>query len=396
MTITITDSDATHASSSPLSLDYAFVSILLALGASMAWLATLQLGVIARVFSLNYSAAGSVVTLEMLCTTIAAFGLSQFLIRLSLPRVALFASLVALSTQLLSCFDIGLYTFIAVRVIAGLASGTLYACACRYASLRRSGVRMIGVAFIFANVVFGASLTVLPEIIEQRGEVYLFIAQSLLFLLPVIVSLFSKSLSWSTPHAYETGDERKANPHALIFLLLCCGLGNGGLQMLRTFSEVAAQARGFDAKTIGLILGATTLFSILGSAIATLIDKRWGVRFPLALGLLGGALAGAVIATSGTLHQFSAGMFIFGIAAFFSLPYQIGAGSVLDSNGRAVTLAGVTAYFSGAVGPVLGGLINDHLSQIAVGWAASSACVFAALCALGIRHHSIKPSIVQL
>lgn len=395
MTITITDSDAIHPSNSYLSLDYAFVSILLALGASMTWFAPLQLGVVARLFSLNYSAAGSVVTLEMLCTTIAAFGLSQFLNRFSLSRIALFASLVALSSQLLSCFDMGLYTFIAIRVIAGLASGTLYACACRYASMQRHGVRMIGVAFIFANVAFGASLAVLPEIIEQRGTVYLFIAQSALFILPVIVSVLSKGLSCSMPHVYETGDERKANPRSLILLLLCCGLGNGGLQMLWTFSEGAAQARGYDAKTIGIILGATTLFSILGSVIATIVDKRWGVRLPLALSLLGGALAGAVIATSGTPHQFSAGMFIYGIAAFFSLPYQIGAGSVLDSNGRAATLAGATAYFAGAVGPVLGGLINDHVSQIAVGWAASSACFLAVVCALGIRHHSNKLSVGQ-
>lgn len=387
MSVAVIDPAASAHSSGSRTLNYAFVSVFLALGASTAWFAPLQLGVISNRFSLEASSAGGIVTMEMLCTAVAAFGLSKPLARLSLPMVALGAALVAFAAQVLSCLSVELWAFVAIRAAAGLAGGMLYATACYWASLHRHGVRMIGSAFILANVMFGASLAFLPAVIEQRGGVSLFVTQAGLFLLPVLVALFSKNLIRPAERVFEATTDRKANPAALVLLLACCALGNGGMQMLWTFSEGAAQARGFDAQTIGVVLGVTTLFSIGGSMLAAVLDRRWGMSFPLAAGLLAGAVAGIALAVGGTLHTFAAGMFIYGVAAFFSLPYQIGSGAVLDKDGRAATLAGATGYFAGAVGPVLGGLIHDHVSLGAVAWTASGACVVAALLALGIRRH---------
>jgi predicted MFS family arabinose efflux permease len=85
------------------------------------------------------------------------------------------------------------------------------------------------------------------------------------------------------------------------------------------------------------------------------------------------------------MPMYAAGLFLYGFACFFVLPYALGAGAVLDSTGRAATLAGATVFIAGAVSPAIGGIIQDMVSVSAVGWTAGASCLVAVLCAFSVR-----------
>ncbi|WP_434694915.1 hypothetical protein J3P89_16285 [Pseudomonas sp. Z1-14] len=376
-------------------LSYTYVAVLFAMGASMAFFAPLMLGVIAAQYSLSLSAAGGIVTLEMVLTSVTVFALAKPLSRLSLSRVSTGAAAIALSVQLVSCLDLSLGAFVAIRAISGIACGFLYAGAVYWASLHRHGVRMMASAFFLANLLTGVCMGILPMAIEENGAKVFFYSQVILFVLPLLISFFSGNLVRPGGAQFVQRSMRgsSANWFAIKLLLVCSVLCNLAMAMLWTYSEFLAQVRDFDAKTIGIILGLTTLFSIGGSILAGIFDRRLGVVMPLSIGLLVGALAGVMMSAGQSLFLYATAMFLYGAAAFFVMPFVIGSASALDSGGCAANLVGGAAFLAGAVAPALGGLLSDVVSGDAVGWTACASCVLAAICVFIVRRSLDAPQL---
>lgn len=366
-------------------LVYILVSLLLTMATATMYLAPLQIEAMATYFTLSSSAAGALITGELLCSAITALGLAHLLPKLDVAKLSLGAAIVVFLTELVSCVPLELTSFIAVRLTSGLACGVLYAVACYWASQQQHGVKILSVGFMVASGTYGVSLAGLPTAKEVYGLAGLFFPLAVLCI-PVILQIIRVGNVQLCPPSI-SGEIRKEGSkwHYLWLLLAVCAFGNGGMQMLWTFSEGAAVERGFGITEISVVLSVSTLFNIAGSMLAGLLNRRFGMSRPLAIGMLGGVGAGMLLALTTGITGFAAGLFLYGTACFFVLPYALGAGVALDDTGRASTLAGATVLTAGAVSPMIGGLVREYVSLTAVAWVVAAFCVIATLSALALR-----------
>lgn len=363
---------------------YVLAPLLLTVGANATFVAPVAIDGIAKTYSLSPTFSGGIVTFELVFSAITALGLANLFSRLDVAKLSLFATVVCAVAQFASCLPLGLIGFLACRAVVGLGCGTLYAVACYWASQHANGVRVLSISFMVACIVFGIGMAFWPVEVAAHGLLALYGVLALLSIPLAGMIAFAGNLEPSAvfPEAFEV----EAQPrYVLWLLLLMCALANGGLQMLWTFSESTAALRGFSLSAVAMVLSASTVFSVAGALLASLLDRRFGVVLPLCLGVLGGFAAGAFMGASSTLTPYAIGIFLYGLSAFFVLPYLLSAGATLDDTGRAVTLASATVYMAGALGPLLGGIIADNISVPAVGWTSSLACVGAAGCALALK-----------
>lgn len=366
-------------------LVYILVSLLLTMATATTYMAPLQIEATATYFSLSSSAAGTLITGELICSAITALGLSHLLSKLDVARLSLGAAVVALLTELASCLTLDLTAFIAVRLVAGLACGVLYAVACYWASQQQHGVKILSVGFMVASGTYGVALAGLPTAKEIYGLAGLFFPLAVLCL-PVILQIIRVGNVPPSPPSLSSEIRNEGSRWYYLWLLLAvCAFGNGGMQMLWTFSEGAAVERGFGLTEISVVLSVSTLFNIAGSMLAGVLNRRFGMSRPLAIGMLGGVGAGMLLALTTSITGFAAGLFLYGAACFFVLPYALGAGVALDNTGRAATLAGATVFTAGAISPMIGGLIREYISLTAVAWVVAAFCVIASVSALALR-----------
>ncbi|HZU62518.1 MAG TPA: MFS transporter [Novosphingobium sp.] len=364
---------------------YILCPLLLTIGACGLFVAPFVIEVASRIYRLSEAAAGGIVTAEVIFSAFTALGLANVFSRIDVARLCFWALVITVAGNILSCLSYGVAWFVVCRIVAGLSSGVLYASAAYWAAQHHAGVRVMSASFIVASVVYGLGFVVWPSAVLKYGFVPIY---GLLVALCLAAAAALAVFGCPRPSLTAEFEQHELEPkpaYALWVLLLMCALANGGLQMLWSFSLSVAAIRKFDVDTVGIVLGLSGVFNIIGSLLAGFLDRRFGVALPLALGILLGCLAGLSIGASGAMVWFATGIFLYGMSAFFVMPYLFSAGAALDNQGRAVTLSGFAVYFAGALSPLLGGVIADRISLAAVGWVSAAACFGAAICALVLR-----------
>jgi MFS transporter, DHA1 family, inner membrane transport protein len=364
---------------------YVLCPLLLTIGSCGLFVAPFVIEAASRIYRLSEAAAGGIVTAEVIFSAFTALGLANFFSRIDVARLCFWALAVTVVASALSCLPYGVAWFVACRIVAGLSGGVLYASAAYWAAQHHAGVRVMSVSFIVASAVFGVGFLVWPSAVLKYGFVPIY---GLLVALCLVATAALAVFGCPKPSLTAEFEQHELEPkpaYALWVLLLMCALANGGLQMLWSFSLSVAAIRKFDVDSVGIVLGLSSVFNIVGSLLSGFLDRRFGVAIPLALGALLGSLAGLSIGASMSMVWFATGIFLYGTSAFFVMPYLFSAGAALDNQGRAVTLSGFAVYFSGAVSPLLGGVIADRIAVSAVGWVSAAACLGAALCAVVLR-----------
>jgi predicted MFS family arabinose efflux permease len=101
-----------------------------------------------------------------------------------------------------------------------------------------------------------------------------------------------------------------------------------------------------------------------------------------------GIFSGMLVATSSIVAHYAFGILINGFATFFVLPYLLSIGGMIEPTGRAAVIAGSAIYLSGALAPVIGGIIADSISVPAVEWTSSFLVLLAVLCAAALHRNT--------
>lgn len=356
--------------------DFILIPLMLMNAVSGAFVAPVAVVGIAARYQLSQVASGSVLTAELVLSALASIYVAKHLQQGDIRRMALWASLICALLQFVSGFNLPISVFVGARAIVGLSSGILYAVACYLASQHPNGVRIMSIGFIFSSLAYGVGLAMWPSAVEAHG-LWPFYSSLAALALPTALMIY---LHNKIAPAQGAPEEYTPIPRApFVVLLAICALGNGGLQMLWTFSEGAAIAHKFNMADIELILSTSAIFNVVGALLASYLDWKFGVSLPLLFGLIIGVASGAVVGASSTTFPFGAGIYLYGISAFFVLPYMLSAGAAFDESGHAATLAGATVYMASALGPVIGGLVADFVSITAVGFV-SAAAIFIAAC----------------
>jgi MFS family permease len=144
----------------------------------------------------------------------------------------------------------------------------------------------------------------------------------------------------------------------LAISLFAWGLGEG---MFIYFQSLYLQKWGANPLEIGAILGSMGIAMAIAQAPAGYLADRVGSRPVMWASWVLGTIAAAVMALSGSLGMFVAGLLIYGLTSFVVAPMNSYITSVRGnwSVQRALTTVSAMFHLGAVAGPIIGGLIGE-------------------------------------
>jgi len=320
------------------------------------------------------SRASALGTTEIL--GIAAGGIASsllFNLEKGFGKAAGSALLIGAVAQFLSAHAQDYPTLLILRSLAGLSQGVLIAVVNTLVARTTQPERVYGLVFTTSSSCFALLLFAL-----QYGEhTGLFYSLSVIFTLGL--ALVGKL--HTPPQGAAEGEH--SNPSKVFWPLLLyffCILSIVYVILGGTwaFTERVAVRIDIDRKTIGVLLGFSTLAGVAGAASAARVGSSWGYSRPLVLAYIasGVTVLSITLATSVTLY--AAGIILYGYLYMFAISFALGITAHLDRTGRIAARTNSFILIPYSFGPLLFGIVGlDNLAVLG-GWC-FIACVGAAM-----------------
>lgn len=135
-------------------------------------------------------------------------------------------------------------------------------------------------------------------------------------------------------------------------------------------------AAGFSRASVSAVLSSNLLVTGVGSVLASAVSLKSGRNIPLmaSYGIL--AVCAGALTHPAAFPVFAAATTGLGLGVGFCMPFQLGAISSLDEEGRFVTLIAAAQGIGSALGPVVAGIAFDAIGTRGVGGVALIALAF--------------------
>lgn len=273
--------------------------------------------------------------------------------------------------------------------MAGLGFGLIFASTIASVAGSDEADRLYAIGNGGALVVIIAVVGVLPAFTADTGSTGIFLGISMLSLAcaPFFVGFRSAMrpahrrghfATWQTPGAV-----------GLLFSWTSFSLGTAAVY---AFSERVGHSINLAPKTIGVVLSVGILVGIAGSMMAAVLGRQCNRRVALVVGMIGCALACAMLGLAENLAMYVCGVFLYWVAYMFLYSYLLGTAALLDASGRVGTLGGGMERMGNALGAWVGGILADHISYNATGMLGCAMCVLG----LAVGYPSLFRSLRRL
>ncbi len=301
--------------------------------------------------------AGIVTSIELFALALSAILVAPMLPWLSCRQVCLGAAALTLIAQGASIIAAGWTTLVALRALAGVGEGVLYALSLSIVASHATNPEKV---FGYFQLVW--ALGSVP-LFSAGGEITAAFAHRGIFALLCGVSLALAPLLFQIPDT-PASDGTRYGPNGGITrplvgatLLTAIVLYISVSAALYAFSTSFGARAGLDTAEVGYILTIATLVGLAGGAAATALNIRWGRALPISVFCLSYALVALALCLWQNSTVFVITLVLSVVLYYFSVPYLFGLAAAIDRSGRWAAAAG-SAYLLGfAAGPILGGAV---------------------------------------
>lgn len=337
--------------------------------------------------------AGALASAELLVVGVTSLVAAAFVGRFSPVRVALFCVALGVSMQAASTYIGSFWPLVPFRLGSGVASGLLLAVGLSAAASSIDADRVFSYSVSIYMVGTGILLSLMGIVVGNHGLVGAYWFQAAAF---VFASVFFLRLS--PGRAQDVGQsaaEVPARPRGdlivLISTILFFGIAIGPMFF---FSERLGVHVGMDAERIGTVLTAATLMGLLGSLLAGRAGGWLGRRRPVMIGTLLLGLGSVLYILASNAFLFLAMNLVVWFAYMFLYPFLLSTAAAFDPKGRVSVVIGGLFQLTLALGPVLGGLLFELGSFLALAsWSLVSLSLMLLLTALRGRFlDELEPS----
>jgi predicted MFS family arabinose efflux permease len=115
---------------------------------------------------------------------------------------------------------------------------------------------------------------------------------------------------------------------------------------------------GYSSSEMGKLLSLQGFIGLLGPIIATLIGFKFGVKYPLLIGLaFAGLTTYSIFLSVNSPYLFEVAVLLFTAGYFFAISYLTAYAATLDPDGRIVAASGSAMVLGVAAGPALAGYL---------------------------------------
>lgn len=330
-------------------------------------------GQLASELNMSPSAIGLLFMAENGAMSLATIPALFWLSRCNLKKISCLCASIFILANLVSMLADSANSLIIIRILSGLAGGSLMVICMTSASALPKPDRAYGL-WVFGQLVLGAiGLTILPSLFETFGLKAFFLIMAILMVLCLPLTRFLPESIQKKSHdsdAFLGGISRQAIVGLIAILLFYVSLMG-----VWTFIGSIGASAGITGQTSGNILAIATLFGIAGAGVATLLGGRHRFTWLLILGY-GLMIVGIVMLFSPDSTSFSIAAFSFKFAWTFSLPFILATLAKLDRNGQVMNLSNLVMGGGIAIGPMIAGLMIEQFGSF------SAALTFALILAL--------------
>lgn len=332
--------------------------------------------------SINAVQAAFLGTGEFLGVMVSSMALAPFMARLDRRKVVYLGVLIVFVANVF-CVFISSYEVIAIlRPIAGLGTGLVMACGNATVAHSKNPER-----FAAHMTVLTVALTLVLALIFSRVSEVWGLA-GIYAAMATIIALMSLLFSNMPNHAasWESKSDSQHSTSGIISTVSLFTLAAFFVFSLRDtivwgFLERIGSDVGYSITEVGNVLSAQALVGIFGPIAASIMGSRFGLKLPLALGVVVSGLVTYIVSQSSEsqLIYTVAVMFMPG-SYFFTLAYLTALAAELDEKGRVVAASGSALMAGIAMGPIVGGQLVDLGGGYGlVGWAILCCLIFTLL-----------------
>lgn len=271
---------------------------------------------------------------------------------------------------------------IAIRVLAGVGSGIVYALSIANLSGTHKTARNFSILLFLLLTQGAVEALILPVFSGYLGVngIFLFFMGTAVVGAPLIYWLcpfpVEKPLAIQAGMASANGNASTLPRYLPVLYLLSIVAYTVVIGAVWTYIERAGISAGIERVMVSKILSIANLTGVIGALIAVWLSSRWGQARMLLASLIGVSAVFTFIATNLTFTTYVSGLIVFNILWVLVNVYQMGTLANLDHTGRYGALVPFAQDTAAAIGsPIAGAILAGGLGYPAV-FFFGAACAF--------------------
>lgn len=256
------------------------------------------------------------------------------------------------------------------RFCSGIFGGLVYAGALGAFSGLKDPIKAFGIYVAVYCCWSGIGLTSLPFILSKygiKGGYFLLAVMGIIsLLLSKVVSHLAKNIKEKSFDSLNVLLSKKT----VIFTLLAYFFMQMAGGTIWAYTERIAKEAGLNQEQIGLALGLSTILSLVGGLLVFKLGNKYGLKWPVLIGLSFMGLSGLMLYQSKFTIIFFLANGLLGAAWAFLIPFYQQIQASLDVQGKVVSLGTIVNMAGRSFGPALAALFLGTAAFINVIWLA--------------------------
>jgi hypothetical protein len=254
----------------------------------------------------------------------------------------------------------------ACAAVIGTGSGGLLALMAMRIAQTEHPDRIYGLIYAVATGVFAVLLLALPLIGEKAGTPFMFL------MLAITILLVAPALHWldgiDATALGQSGPPPRYVGRLVTLVVVVMTIAFPLYGGVYGFSERKAVALGLGAGSIGMILAAATVLTVVGSMLVTVVGTRPGRTLPTMVTMAVATISYGLVLGAQAAPVYIIGMMAFGLMQMALNSYFFGLASALDPQGRVAAALQGYSLIPYALGAGLFGSLapNGDLTRLAV------------------------------
>ena len=350
-----------------LSLDSAERNILLSSFAAISGIGLLSYAALPILISstmtnldINEKSVGILYSLEFITAALSSIFIAPKIGKINRTKIAFAGAFIVIAGNLTSGLWSNYELLLIIRPITGIGAGLALASGNATISNSKYPAKisgMMNVLFVALLAFLMLYLSYLNESWGMRGVYFGLAAITLSF-------LFLLRLMPLRPSRYESESFSKITDNIGIFSI--AGIAILAVFFMFTlrdsmswaFADRIGNIVGYSSNEMGQLLSLQALIGLVGPIITTIIGFKFGVRFPLLLGIVFAGLTSYAIFLSPELpFLFDGALLVWTAGYFLGISYLTAYAATLDIDGRIVAASGSAMVLGVAAGPALSGYL---------------------------------------
>lgn len=269
----------------------------------------------------------------------------------------------------------------ALHSAAGLAVGCALSLTHGTMGTHANPHRLASIAFTALGGVSLAFLATVPALVGRLGT------NAFFMVLAAIMSVAALAALWAFPASHGhagTADAATAAPEAKLPRRILFGMAGVSLLTLNQaltfgFLERIGAWHGFSAGQVAGLLVAVGFVNLFPAAIAGMLEKRCPAPVVMCIAPVAQGLLGLTVTQASGFAVYAVATCLFISTLIFTHNFAFGYLAREDRSGRSVAATPVMVMTGSACGPLLGGVLAQHLGYASLGWAALAIGLLSAL-----------------